>query len=142
MLWRINYCSDIETSSYHSVSNGTVNYLVLLEHLKCIILIKMSVFLLVNTHVHIIIIIKSCWQYGFLCLSLSIRSYDPLLLAGPRNNTQCRHRIDVSSCWSYNAGASQRKGPLKNIAYEIVLASPAVPLMSFSFYFDGFWDGI
>ena len=52
-----------------------------------------------NTHTHIYVI-KSRWQHGFprpsLFLSLSLRTYHPLLPAGLPNYILCHRRADVN----------------------------------------------
>ena len=44
-------------------------------------------------------------------------------------------------CRSANTGVSISRIPQKNVAYDIILTSPVVPYMSFSFYLDELWDG-
>ena len=81
---------------------------------------------------HLIIIIKSCQQHRFICRSLTICPYRTLLLASPLDYIQCLHRADerlVFPCVEV---------PQENPVYEFAFTSPAVPIMSFSFYVDSF----
>ena len=66
-------------------------------------------------------IINSCWQHGFSCLSLSlsIRSYHPLLPAGLPNYILCWHWANINKfCLSANTGTLMCRGPLESVHVE------------------------
>ena len=92
---------------------------------------------------HIIIIIKSCWQYWVLWLPFSLSLSIPIIHLFGQNllAASCVYAelMYVNLCRSANTSTSVRRSPLENIAYEFVLASPAVPHMSCLSYLNGSW---
>ena len=55
-------------------------------------------------------------------------------------SSNCIKLMNVRFCWLVNTGVSMCNSPLEDITYEFVLASPAVPNISYLSYLDGLWD--
>ena len=65
----------------------------------------------------------------------------PSFLDSPLDGIQCLHRDDKSFYCSSNTGMSMCRNPQKNVSYEFVLTSSAVPSVSSLSYLDGLWVG-
>ena len=65
-------------------------------------------------------------QRGYPWPSLAISPYHSSPPAGLQGYILCPHIVAVSSCWSSYFCTSTSRGPQEYIAYELVLASPAV----------------
>ena len=65
-------------------------------------------------------------------LSIAISPNHPSLLAGFPDYILCQYRVVVG--WSANTGASMWRGLLENVTYEFILASLAVPHISYSLF--------
>ena len=69
-----------------------------------------------------------------------IRPNYPSLMVGFLDGTQCLHKAYVSHCWTAKTDISMSRNPW-NIACEFAFISSAVPIMSYSSYLNGLWDG-
>ena len=74
---------------------------------------------------------------SYLKLSLSIHPYHTPLPAGLAVDILFRtDLLWVSSCWSDNTVSSIPRGLQQNVTHQFILASPAVPCVSFLSYLD------
>ena len=86
-----------------------------------------------QTNKSFIFIIKLCWQHRVPWISL--------VIASGRSSRLHTELIFVSLCRLADTDASMCRSPLKNVAYEFVLTSLAVPSMSCSCYLHSLCDG-
>ena len=69
--------------------------------------------------------------YIYIYIYISVHPFQPSFLVGPLDTIQHPHKVDVSMC----------RSPYKNVSYEFVFISLAVPSMSCSSYLEGLCDG-
>ena len=90
-------------------------------------------------NITIIIIILSFHLHGYPWAYLSTPPFRSSLQAGPQGYIPYPH--GAALCRFELVALAMSGGPLENIAYELVTASPAVSCMSGSSNFDSFRDG-
>ncbi len=84
----------------------------------------------VYIEIYLRIIISS---HNHLSLTIHLVSF----LVSPLDVLQCSYRPDEYKFkWLVKSGVSMSRSPLKNIAYEFVFTSPAMPSISFSSCLD------